>query len=480
MTAARTGNRRPWARGSPRHAASGPGSRPGAPGHRKGRQRCSSTTRSVRAGPRRRSTRSGASLQARYDELTAEYEQTVLQSQVLRLVEVGDTAGDDQADSGTKTAERDTAQSLLRTILDRRAQFEHALDSARRGHLRLLRGLLGGDPGGAAGDLPLRHHLRDLQADPGAAGGLSAPAVAASVRTRWTPPMGDILVGTASWTDRTLLDSGWYPQTADTPEKRLAYYARQFPLVEVDATYYAPPAERDRAAVGRAHPGRLHLQHQGVQPADRAPDQGLARCTRTCGRRPRRATSTRTTCPRRRTRRSGRGSCPRWTRWSRPASWACCCSSSRRGSPSGGPTSSTCWRWPSAARRCARCYRVPPRVLVRRGQPPTRRWTSCASTSCRTSAWTCRRATARRSRRCWPPPRTWPWSASTATATSGPARTSTRSSATDYSERELQDWAPKLRALADEAEQTHVLMNNCYRDYAQPNAKTLAGLLDAD
>jgi len=67
------------------------------------------------------------SLQARHDELTAEYEQAVEQSQILRLVEVGDTAGDDQADSGTKTAERDTAQSLLRTILDRRMQFEHAL-----------------------------------------------------------------------------------------------------------------------------------------------------------------------------------------------------------------------------------------------------------------------------------------------------------------------------------------------------------------
>ncbi|MFI6131351.1 TraR/DksA family transcriptional regulator [Micromonospora sp. NPDC051141] len=67
------------------------------------------------------------SLRSRYDELTAEYDQAVMQSQVLRLVEVGDTAGDDQADSGTKTAERDTAQSLLRTILDRRAQFERAL-----------------------------------------------------------------------------------------------------------------------------------------------------------------------------------------------------------------------------------------------------------------------------------------------------------------------------------------------------------------
>lgn len=73
------------------------------------------------------------SLQARYHELSAEYEQAVLQSQVLRLDEVGDTAGDDQADSGTKTAERDTAQSLLRTILDRRAQYEHALARLEEG-----------------------------------------------------------------------------------------------------------------------------------------------------------------------------------------------------------------------------------------------------------------------------------------------------------------------------------------------------------
>jgi uncharacterized protein YecE (DUF72 family) len=56
--------------------------------------------------------------------------------------------------------------------------------------------------------------------------------------------MGEIRVGTASWTDKTLLDSGWYPQTANNPEKRLGYYARQFPIVEVDATYYGPPAEQ--------------------------------------------------------------------------------------------------------------------------------------------------------------------------------------------------------------------------------------------
>jgi uncharacterized protein YecE (DUF72 family) len=56
--------------------------------------------------------------------------------------------------------------------------------------------------------------------------------------------VGEIRVGTASWTDKTLLAAGWYPSTANTAEKRLGYYARQFPLVEVDATYYAPPAEQ--------------------------------------------------------------------------------------------------------------------------------------------------------------------------------------------------------------------------------------------
>ena len=60
--------------------------------------------------------------------------------------------------------------------------------------------------------------------------------------------MGQVRVGTASWTDRTLLESGWYPPEADTPERRLRYYARQFPLVEVDATYYALPAEQTAAA----------------------------------------------------------------------------------------------------------------------------------------------------------------------------------------------------------------------------------------
>jgi uncharacterized protein YecE (DUF72 family) len=60
--------------------------------------------------------------------------------------------------------------------------------------------------------------------------------------------MAQIRVGTAGWTDKTLIASGWYPPEAITPEKRLRYYAGQFPLVEVDSAYYALPAEQTAAA----------------------------------------------------------------------------------------------------------------------------------------------------------------------------------------------------------------------------------------
>ncbi|MEO3744789.1 DUF72 domain-containing protein [Plantactinospora sp. B5E13] len=54
--------------------------------------------------------------------------------------------------------------------------------------------------------------------------------------------MGELKVGTSSWADRSLLASGWYPRSVNTPAGRLAYYAERFGLVEVDTTYYALPA----------------------------------------------------------------------------------------------------------------------------------------------------------------------------------------------------------------------------------------------
>jgi len=61
-------------------------------------------------------------------------------------------------------------------------------------------------------------------------------------------PVDNIYYGTASWTDKTLLDSKrFYPPDADTPAARLRFYAERFPLVEVDSTYYALPSERNAA-----------------------------------------------------------------------------------------------------------------------------------------------------------------------------------------------------------------------------------------
>ncbi|WP_275557511.1 DUF72 domain-containing protein [Streptomyces sp. 5-6(2022)] len=57
--------------------------------------------------------------------------------------------------------------------------------------------------------------------------------------------MGEILVGTCSWTDRALVSSGWYPPGLRDAEGRLRHYAAQFPVVEVDATYYSLPSARN-------------------------------------------------------------------------------------------------------------------------------------------------------------------------------------------------------------------------------------------
>ncbi|UXI67907.1 DUF72 domain-containing protein [Tahibacter amnicola] len=55
--------------------------------------------------------------------------------------------------------------------------------------------------------------------------------------------MGTILVGTASWTDKTLIACGkFYPRGCSSAEGRLRYYADHFPIVEVDSSYYALPS----------------------------------------------------------------------------------------------------------------------------------------------------------------------------------------------------------------------------------------------
>src|SRR5262249_23083779 len=67
--------------------------------------------------------------------------------------------------------------------------------------------------------------------------------------------VGNVGIGTASWTERTLLESrSFYPSTVRNPEQRLGYYARHFPVVEVDSSYYAVPAPKTAEAWARRTP----------------------------------------------------------------------------------------------------------------------------------------------------------------------------------------------------------------------------------
>ena len=68
---------------------------------------------------------------------------------------------------------------------------------------------------------------------------------------------GEARFGTASWTDPTMTAPGvFYPRGASTAEDRLRFYASQFSVVEVDATYYAMPARKTAEVwVERTPPG---------------------------------------------------------------------------------------------------------------------------------------------------------------------------------------------------------------------------------
>ena len=59
---------------------------------------------------------------------------------------------------------------------------------------------------------------------------------------------GTVLIGISSWTEPTLVKEGnFYPKGVSSAEDRLKFYASQFPIVEVDSTYYFPPSERNSA-----------------------------------------------------------------------------------------------------------------------------------------------------------------------------------------------------------------------------------------
>jgi uncharacterized protein YecE (DUF72 family) len=57
--------------------------------------------------------------------------------------------------------------------------------------------------------------------------------------------LGEIRIGITSWTEPTLIAGGhFYPLWASFAEARLNYYSSQFPIVEVDSSYYGLPTEK--------------------------------------------------------------------------------------------------------------------------------------------------------------------------------------------------------------------------------------------
>jgi uncharacterized protein YecE (DUF72 family) len=290
--------------------------------------------------------------------------------------------------------------------------------------------------------------------------------------------MGKIEVGTASWTDKTLLESGWYPPAADTAERRLAYYAKQFPLVEVDSTYYGPPAEQttklwaDRTPDGftfnikafsllTGHPTRVsaiykdlrpETDKKNVYPAD-LPPQVYEEI---------------------------------WTRFLTALDPLV-----------------------EAGKLGALLFQFPPWFGIRKSN---KEYMLEVASRCkplrpvfelRNASWfegANRNETLDflRAHRlpfvCVDMPQGYKSSIPPvveATADLAVVRFhghSEKWTSTDihekfgynYSRDELAEWAPKLKQLAAETAQTHVLMNNCYSDYAQRNATTLIELLDEE
>ena len=291
--------------------------------------------------------------------------------------------------------------------------------------------------------------------------------------------MGQVLVGTASWTDRTLIDSGWYPPEADNPERRLRYYARQFPLVEVDATYYALPAEQTAATWAARTPAgftfnvkafSLFTQHPtrvGALPTDLRPSAEQTGKDRIYLKD---IDSTITD-----------QAWPRFLAALEPLSQAGKLGAILLQFPPWFPISRANKEYIVA---CAQ--RVAPRRVCIEFR--NRTWMTPENQDETLGFLTSNRLPYV----CVDMPQGHRDSIPPVVAATDPELAvvrlhghSDKWTSKDiherfgyrYSERELGEWAPKVRALADDAATTHVLFNNCYRDYAQTNARQLADLL---
>jgi DnaK suppressor protein len=73
-------------------------------------------------------------LKERLDELQTEYDETIVEITEMQRERLGDSAGDDQADTGTKTFEREQEITLANNLLERINQVERAIDRLGEGN----------------------------------------------------------------------------------------------------------------------------------------------------------------------------------------------------------------------------------------------------------------------------------------------------------------------------------------------------------
>jgi DnaK suppressor protein len=97
--------------------------RPGATGGAAERTRSEAETEQIRQA-----------LVARLGELQAEYDQSLSEITELQRERLADSAGDDQADTGTKTFEREQEITLANNLLERITQVERAIDRLGQGN----------------------------------------------------------------------------------------------------------------------------------------------------------------------------------------------------------------------------------------------------------------------------------------------------------------------------------------------------------
>jgi uncharacterized protein YecE (DUF72 family) len=88
--------------------------------------------------------------------------------------------------------------------------------------------------------------------------------------------VGSVVVGTCSWTDKTMQER-WYPSGVSTPEARLRYYAARFDTVEVDSIFYGLPRREFAEAWVRRTPPEFtfHVKAYGMMTGHEVDERSL-------------------------------------------------------------------------------------------------------------------------------------------------------------------------------------------------------------